>query len=276
MNIDTSIRFSGIYKIRCLVNEKIYVGSAVVIGLRWRGHLASLTKGNHHSSHLQRAWDKYGPSFFSWEVIEFVEQKADLIRREQSWMNHYQCCDSERGYNRSPTAGSQLGLKFPQEALIKASKRMTGKKLPDEWRQAISKGLTGRIRSKEEREATRKGKTGVKLTEAHRKALSEGQRRGYRNHPRSQAARDKLSKALAGKQKSPEHIAKMAAKHRRMTDMEVCAAREAFKCGASITRLGDVFGVSPETITNNFVRTEFNYRPFLTGRKYLSVNGTPA
>jgi group I intron endonuclease len=70
---NTSVLKSGIYAIRCLVNGKVYVGSAVNIVSRWRVHKHHLTHHKHHSIHLQRVWDKHGPEAFSWEILEYVE-----------------------------------------------------------------------------------------------------------------------------------------------------------------------------------------------------------
>ena len=52
---------SGIYVIRNLVNDKLYVGKSVHIENRWLEHQSDLRNGRHANIHLQRAHDKYGP-----------------------------------------------------------------------------------------------------------------------------------------------------------------------------------------------------------------------
>jgi len=60
---------SGIYQIKNTLNGKFYVGSAVNIKQRWSTHISSLNKNNHHSGHLQNAWNKYG--------VDIEEEEAD-------------------------------------------------------------------------------------------------------------------------------------------------------------------------------------------------------
>jgi group I intron endonuclease len=110
---------SGIYQIRNLVNGKRYVGSAVNIRARWASHRYYLRSGKHHSDHLQSAWNKYGEDSFEFSVVEFCARE-ELLAREQF---HIDCgCD----YNKSPTAGSPLGVKWSKEARDNVSRLRSG------------------------------------------------------------------------------------------------------------------------------------------------------
>jgi group I intron endonuclease len=60
---------SGIYQIRNIVNNHIYIGSAKNFKTRWNTHLCNLRKGKHHSSHLQKAFRKYGEENFIFEIL---------------------------------------------------------------------------------------------------------------------------------------------------------------------------------------------------------------
>ncbi|MGH2510529.1 MAG: GIY-YIG nuclease family protein [Ktedonobacteraceae bacterium] len=51
---------SGIYRITCAVNGKIYIGSAVNIRNRWLQHHNELRHKKHPNQKMQNAWDKYG------------------------------------------------------------------------------------------------------------------------------------------------------------------------------------------------------------------------
>ena len=79
-------RKSGIYQIRNLVNGKVYVGSAVNLQHRRREHRSDLRNGTHHSIKLQRAYNKYGESSFAFEILEYVEDRNQLIEREQYYI----------------------------------------------------------------------------------------------------------------------------------------------------------------------------------------------
>jgi predicted GIY-YIG superfamily endonuclease len=94
----------GIYKIENLVNGKVYIGSSQDINKRWKQHLYSLRKGQHHSYHLQKAWEKYGEENFKFEIVEVVTDESLLITLEQKWINSYKSYDSKYGYNISEEA----------------------------------------------------------------------------------------------------------------------------------------------------------------------------
>lgn len=100
----------GIYSITNTKNKKRYVGSAVDFDMRWRKHLSQLRLGNHHSGHLQAAWNKYGENSFKFEIIACCEPD-ELIELEQFYISAYNAFDGKYGYNISPTAGSQFGIK---------------------------------------------------------------------------------------------------------------------------------------------------------------------
>lgn len=143
---------TGIYCIRNKVNTKIYIGSAAV-SLRQRFHLhrSKLRLGQHHSHHLQAAWNKYGEEAFEFFIVEECSPENCLIL-EQYYIDYYDTCNPECGYNSAPVAGSTLGFRFSEESKAKVSKSLIGKtkgvpKTP-EHRARISAALKGKKRPK--------------------------------------------------------------------------------------------------------------------------------
>lgn len=125
---------SGVYKIVNTLNNKVYIGSSVNIKSRKYSHFEQLSLNNHHSSHLQRAYNKYGKENFKLEIIECVEKLADieifkriLLTREQYWINLFKSYDRNFGYNISPTAGSPLGVKQTEETRRKVGLASLGR-----------------------------------------------------------------------------------------------------------------------------------------------------
>lgn len=121
---------SGIYVIRNIINNKIYIGSSVNITKRWNTHKRSLRNNTHHSIILQRAYNKYGIDNFSYEIIENINNKDILISREQIWLDFF-----KPEYNICITAGSNLGRKFSS---------YKKKVLTQEHKDNIAKSLIGR------------------------------------------------------------------------------------------------------------------------------------
>lgn len=118
-------RYYHIYQIRNIINEKVYVGSAVNVTDRWNLHIRQLSAKKHHSIKLQRAWDKYGQDKFSFEIIEPLKNKRDLISAEQDYIDFL---DSYRnGYNCCPQAGSVSGIKWSDLSRKRLSEAKKGK-----------------------------------------------------------------------------------------------------------------------------------------------------
>lgn len=88
----------GIYKYQNNINGKVYIGQAVDIQARYRGHKSSSfnPRDKDYNMVIHQAIRKYGLENFSFEVIEECEREQ-LNEREVYWIAYY---DSYRkGYN---------------------------------------------------------------------------------------------------------------------------------------------------------------------------------
>lgn len=93
-----------IYRIRNVVNGKIYIGSAVDSKIRFEKHRRQLRKGKHHCAHLQSSWNKHGEDCFKFEILEQVEN--DLLEAEQRWIDKYY--GNANCYNTAKFAGAPM------------------------------------------------------------------------------------------------------------------------------------------------------------------------
>ena len=188
----------GIYVIRHIASSKVYVGSAAKVAQRWRVHRHNLKKRGHHSVLLQRAWHKYGPDAFSWEVVEPVFIASELAAREQFWMDTLSACDPSKGYNIFPKARSSIGRKLTPEQCKAMSIARLGKPLgppSEEHRRNLSKARLSKGIGK-----------GVPLRTEHKAKL--------KGLPRSAEAIANHAAAAArrvGKPLSPSHAANVRA-----------------------------------------------------------------
>jgi group I intron endonuclease len=135
---------SGVYKITNLINNKIYVGSAVNLSNRKSKHFSNLSKNNHHNDHLQNAYNKYGSANFKFSVIMYVSNiKNSLIETEQYWINTLDACNEKKGYNICPTAGNSLGRSTSEETKNKLRVKMKGRVNSKEQREEIKQRMIG-------------------------------------------------------------------------------------------------------------------------------------
>ncbi len=135
----------GIYSIYCLVTGMMYIGSAVNLIGRCKTHLHRLNNISFwENSHLRNAWNKYGPEEFICEVLEIVEDKRNLIEREQWYFDQY----IESGlwntmiYNHCKNAGSCLGTRDSDETKLKKSLANKGRVFTEEHKFNLRRPLT--------------------------------------------------------------------------------------------------------------------------------------
>jgi group I intron endonuclease len=86
----------GIYQIKNIQNDKVYIGNSSNIMRRWETHINNLKYGHHHSHKLQEDWNKYGYTEFSFSILELVKNKKDLPIREQEYLDRL---DMSNAYN---------------------------------------------------------------------------------------------------------------------------------------------------------------------------------
>lgn len=143
---------SGIYRIRNLINNKFYIGSAINLNKRKNQHFHYLRKNKHHNKPLQNSFNKYDEKSFIFEVMCYC-YKEDLVTNEQFYIDKY-----KPQYNICKIAGSSLGRKPTEETIIKMkishSKRNC--KHSKETKFKISLSNKGKIISSKQKEDIRK------------------------------------------------------------------------------------------------------------------------
>lgn len=97
-------------------DDMSYIGSAANIRKRFNQHRSDLGNGNHTNRYLQNSWNKYGEDAFVFDVLEIVNNKANLLEREQSYLDTFQTFAPNDGFNIMHVAGSNLGYKMDDEA----------------------------------------------------------------------------------------------------------------------------------------------------------------
>lgn len=159
---------SGIYIIKNLINNFVYVGSSCNFDTRKAVHFRDLRDNKHHCQYLQNAWNKYGEMNFKIEIIEYVQNENFLIPFEQVYLDFYKKIGI---YNTCLIAGRTSGRKPSNDTLQK----MRARRHSEEVKNKISLSLKNRI-------PWNKGKRKIKIKTQFRKILTAYDQSGNLMH----------------------------------------------------------------------------------------------
>lgn len=106
----------GIYYIKNIKNEKIYIGESEDILRRWKEHKEDLNNNKHHSYKLQNDWNEYGADNFEFRIVSVLDKsistyidKYILLIYEDYYIKQYDSV--ENGYNIEHTLEKVLNDK---------------------------------------------------------------------------------------------------------------------------------------------------------------------
>jgi|LakMenE01Jun11ns_1017448.scaffolds.fasta_scaffold9627600_1 group I intron endonuclease len=131
---------SGVYLIKNIINNKVYIGSTKMsIHKRVNHHIGRLRINTHKNAHLQNSYNKYGEDNFIIEILEITD-KNDTLIREQYWINNYKE-NNKILYNINPLA---TGPDLSKETIEKRRQTMLKKYASGEF-DHIKEKLKNRI-----------------------------------------------------------------------------------------------------------------------------------
>lgn len=132
----------GVYEIVCTESNKKYIGSTTQsFKKRLTHHLWCLRNNKHKNIHLQRSYNKHGEGKFEINILEVVEDKNQVLEREQIYLNN-----SKHLFNINPLASGTPSMS--KETITKRAKtlkdRYTRGELKSTFhgRRTWNKGLT--------------------------------------------------------------------------------------------------------------------------------------
>ena len=142
----------GIYCIKNIKNNKMYIG-ATSRNFRSRYSLHnSLLRRNKHNSKFQRDYNEFGDDCFVFEILFVSENNDEIIEKENEFIRKYNSI--EEGYNCAYNIPG--GLVFSENTRSKISestrKRSSERKMTEENRIDLSKANKGIKRTEEEKE----------------------------------------------------------------------------------------------------------------------------
>lgn len=206
-----AIKIAGIYLIRNIKNNKLYVGQSTNIIRRWSNHRHMLNTQRHSNIHLQRAWLLDGEHSFEFSILSTCEAECDMLNNfEQYWIDTLL-----PEYNISPVAGSTLGIKLSDAHKLKISIASKGKPKSETMRAALKATWASRKKELLETRGPITDETRQKMSEAHSGEKHhfhgiKGEANPNFGKKRSEEFSQLMSELHKGETKSEEHKKKIS------------------------------------------------------------------
>lgn len=103
---------TGVYLIKNLINNKVYVGSTKTsFKIRKNKHLRLLRKNIHYNEHLQNAWNYYGEDNFIFEILMILNPN-ECDKFEGETIKLHQSNNRNRGYNIASVSTYKFNYKI--------------------------------------------------------------------------------------------------------------------------------------------------------------------
>jgi group I intron endonuclease len=75
----------AIYKILCLVNNKVYIGQTENLSSRINSHFSNLKYNRHTNKEMQNDYNKYGADNFVFNVLEYCEPISEVVNAKETF-----------------------------------------------------------------------------------------------------------------------------------------------------------------------------------------------
>lgn len=128
-------RISGVYKIKNIIDNRVYIGIASNMYKRYSGHKYMLTKGNHYNIKLQNFVNKYGINKLIFEIVLVVTNKTILVDKEIEFIKQFNSI--KEGFNIIEDSRKMAHIDYKLSQKISSQKRK-GMPLSKEWKEHIS------------------------------------------------------------------------------------------------------------------------------------------
>ena len=165
-------KITGIYMIKCKINNKVYIGQSKNIKDRWKQHKKELRNNKHDNKNIQKDWNEYGQNSFEFNIIAECEEN-ELNELEKKYINEYKSYDKNFGYNMTLGKNGNGGEIYTGEAKKKMSEAKKGKHHTEETRKKISESKMGHEVREETRKKISESKMGYNHTEETKKKMSK-------------------------------------------------------------------------------------------------------
>jgi group I intron endonuclease len=206
---------AGVYKLTCLITNKIYIGKSFNIRKRLNDHkcIGRCKKSNYHLAH---AILKYGWDNFSVEILEIIHNfdklrnNDNLLKKEAYYIELFDSTNQDKGYNILKFSTDRTGMTtvHTPEAKEKMRQAALGRKHTEETKEKIRNNKLGLKHSEETKEKIRQGNKGKFVSDKTKEKL-----RKPKNYIRSEKHTEKWRESYSGYKHSEETKEKMRLGH---------------------------------------------------------------
>jgi group I intron endonuclease len=169
---------AGIYKLTCIINDKIYIGKSVNIRQRLFGHkVQKKVRCYFDNAIIKYGWDSFIVDIL--EIFENFDKEKDndsLLLRESHYISLYDATNTDKGYNICKFSTDRTGLKRSPHSIetkLKMKLAKTGKIVSDETREKLRQINLGKRHSEETKEKIRQSRIGKKLSTEGKEKLKQ-------------------------------------------------------------------------------------------------------
>lgn len=131
---------SYIYEIKNNINGKRYVGRSDYPSDRFKEHKHWLNLNKHINIYLQRAWNKYTPNSFDFNIIDEC-RKEDVVQLEQWYLDNEKCEYNLSKYSDTPI---KKGDQHTNESKIKIKESLLKREYKQEWKDKIKESINSK------------------------------------------------------------------------------------------------------------------------------------
>ena len=183
----------SIYSITNQVNDKRYIGKSVNTAARWSCHRHLMKRKVLNKKAINRhLWNdaqRFGVEAFSFEVLQGFDRldAAILAERELYWMDHFNTCDRDYGYNlRRDSSSMSFVHAETREIHRRISLGHSNPNFGNKWS----------VDQKEAMRLSRLARAGRYQTEEYRRKQSEHSKRRWEDKDALREMSEKVRKSL--------------------------------------------------------------------------------
>lgn len=172
INLKIIPKTSGIYKFTNKINDKVYIGQAVNLRSRVKGHLNCVKKN--HNYPIYNSMRKHNVENFELEILAQGNfSKTELDDLEVDFIRLYNSIDRLYGYNLTQGGEGTSGYKHTEQTKKKLSQAKIGKNLGKKYSLEHCKKISDSLKGKPKSETHKLNLTGKRHSEETKEKLSK-------------------------------------------------------------------------------------------------------